>query len=290
MRSSDKRIQRPSGSGLVQLVSFRDNVPMEEALVKAGVAGTIMVPNRVLGTVLLGDFWKGIKDALPCWTGTLAAYDKPRAPLGKTIEYVDYRNNVRYVFLVPEQYVGMKDVLFITEHPNFFFIRDGNNRIVQARELSAIEGFGVIDGSFREEGWYLTDPIFDLPVRQRSSSSDPYARYLWRAEKMISLICRGYGNFDFDGRRVIDLFHSPSDNRGVVTFAPGSEELFDNLRVLNWINEKDPKARIELKGKGLEKFEFIFEKGAELFAIMRSAPYRNPVAFVELLEAMKNEI
>ena len=288
MRPPVKRFQKPSETGLVQLVSFRNNIPMEEALMKAGVAGTIIVPNRGLGTVLLGESWKGIRDALPCWTGTLAAYDKPGAPLGKTIEYVDYRTNVRYVFLVPEEHIGKKDVLFISEHPNFFFIRDGNSRIVQAREMSAVEGFGVIKGAYREEGWYLTDPIFDLPVRAKSSSADPYARYFWRAEKMISLISRGYGTFDFDGRRVIDLFHSPSDTRGVVTFAPGSEELFDNLRVVNQVKEKRP-TRIE-QGKGLEELEFVLEKDAELLAIIKSAPRRNPAAFRELLKAMREGI
>lgn len=274
----------------MQLVSFRDNVPMEEALVKAGVAGTIIIPNRVIGAILTGETWAFIRKALPCWTGTLAAYDKPDHPLGKAIEYVDYRTNIRYVFFVPEEHVGKKDVLFITEHPNFFFIRDGNNRIVQARELSAIEGFGIIDKAYREEGWYRADPLFDLPVGIKSSSADPYARYLWRAEKMISLISRGYGAFDFDGRRVIDMFHSPSDNRGIVMFSPGSDELYNVLRVAKHITEKSPSARIELKGEGLEKFSFVLGKDAELLTIIKSAPKQYPDAVKELLEAMKTEI
>ena len=273
----------------MQIVSFRNNIPMEEALVKAGVEGTIIIPNRVLGTVLVGETWTFIRKALPCWTGTLAAYEKPGQPLGKAIEYFDHKTNVRYVFFVPEEHIGKKDMLFISEHPNFFFVRDGNSRIVQARELSAIQEFGVIGGAYRDEGWYRADPIFDLPVGIRSSSADPHARYLWRAEKMISLISRGYGAFDFDGRRVIDLFHSPSDHRGVVMFGPGSDEHYNELRVARQISEKSPNARIELKGTGLEKLSFVLGKETELLAIIRSAPRYYPDALRDLIEAVKTD-
>ncbi|NYZ73869.1 hypothetical protein H0O00_01880, partial [Candidatus Micrarchaeota archaeon] len=141
--------------------------------------------------------------------------------LGKTIEYVDSETGTRYVFPVPEEHVGKKNVVLVAEHPNFTLETDGNTRVVQAKEIGIVSEFPVAS-----ENWYLGDPKYDIPTGKKVDGSNGAARYLWRIEKRVGLVARGddyygdcYGGGGY-GRRGVVLDYAPSDAFGVAVEAP----------------------------------------------------------------------
>ena len=202
--------ERARGPNLAVLVKRSDGVPMEEALTKADAVGAVIASSKRLSKALVGsDEWQGIREVFACWTGTMTGYDKPDQKLGKVIEYTDSETGIRYVFPVPEEHQGKKNVVLVAEHPDFTLETDGNTRIVQAKEVGVVPDFPVAS-----EKWYLGDAKYDIPTGKMVDSSIETARRLWRIEKRVGLVARG-GNGWYDYRRDVALDSAPSGGLGV---------------------------------------------------------------------------
>ena len=207
--------ERIRGPDLAVLVKRLNGVPMEEALAKADEKGLVIASNKRLSKALVGsDEWLGIREVFACWSGTMTAYDKPGKKLGKAIEYTDPETCIRYVFPVPEEHQGKKNVVLVAEHPDFTLETDGKTRVVQAKEVGVVSEFPVAS-----ENWYLGDSKYDIPTGNKVDGSDEAARYLWRIDKRVGLVARGgYDGFYVNGRDV-SLDDGPSSGFGVATEA-----------------------------------------------------------------------
>ncbi len=210
--------ERVRGPNLAVLVTKFKGVPMEEALRRADEAGLVIASNKRLSKALVGSGeWSGISKAFPCRSGTMAAYDKPDQKLGKTIEYADPETGTRYVFPVPEEHRGKKNIVLVAEHPDFTLEADGKIMIVRAKEVGVVSQFPVASND-----WYLGDPKYDIPQGNKIGSIRQAARYLWRIEKRVGLVGRFYYHLPYYDGRDVYLFNAPSYVSGVVVEAPAS--------------------------------------------------------------------
>ena len=207
--------ERVRGPGLRTMVSGLMGVPMEEALVRAEGYGLVLASNRRLSEALVrSEEWRGISDAFSCWSGTMAAYDKPGQRIGKTIEYTDSETGMRFIFPVPPEHQGKRNIVLIAEHPDAVLVKDGRDRVVQAAYVDAV---GMFPSS--HEGWFTGDPKYDIPQGCVADCRNPDARYLSRIEKRVGLVARSSWSDDNDGR-LIYLGDRPSSSLGAAVEVP----------------------------------------------------------------------
>jgi hypothetical protein len=211
--------RRPALSSLVKRI---DGVPMEEAIRKGNETNLAISSNKTISLAAVGNrLSPGLRESLPCWSGTMAAYDKPDKPLGDEIEFTDPKSGISYMFRVPKEHVGKSNVALVALHPDFTLEPDGMRRIVIAKSVHAIEGFPTTSGN-----WHLGDPIHDVPCGEACPSSAKDARLLWRIEKRVGLVARGCEPWG-RGKRTIGLADLPSERFGVlVEGGSGEEELW----------------------------------------------------------------
>jgi len=191
---------------------------MEEAIRRADEAGLVIASNKRMCQALVGsEEWQSVTSGLACWTGTMTAYEEPGKPFGKLVEYTDEKTGIRYVFPVPDEFVGMKDAILVAEHPDFTLESDGNNSIVRAARIELIDKFPPASNK-----WYRADPKYGIPFGEEIDDSNPDARFLWRNPKRVGLVARGYGDVDDDGRGV-GLDGRPSGAFGVVVELPETD-------------------------------------------------------------------
>jgi hypothetical protein len=209
-------IVRRRGKNLSVFISgnpgLRGNgILMEEALQRADNAGLVIASNNRLSNVLIGsDKWRDIVRAFPCWSGTMTAYEEPNKKVGKLIEYTDSITGIAYTFPVPEEHRGKKNIILIVEHPNFSLVKEGNERIVQAAQIDALERFPA------SNGWYIGNPRHDIPRGPKSGRFYQDARFLWRMEKRVGLVVRDNYNPVYDSfGKAIYLNAPPSNELGV---------------------------------------------------------------------------
>ncbi len=204
--------ERIRGPGLALLATRFNGVPMEEAIRRADEAGLVIASNKRLGKALVGgDEWYGVRAVFACWSGTMAAYDEPDQKLGKTIEYADPETGTRYVFPVPGEHRGKKNVVLVAEHPDFTLETDGNTRIVHAKDVGLVSEFPVAS-----ENWYLGDVKYDIPAGEKVNGRNDAARYLWRIDKRVGLVARGDDYYvEYNRRRSVILSYRPSYSLGV---------------------------------------------------------------------------
>lgn len=268
--------ERTRGPNLAILVNRSAGVPMEEALVRANDAGVVIASNKRLSQALVGsDEWRGIREVFACWSGTMTGYEKPDQKLGKTIEYVDSETGVRYIFPVPEEHQGKKNVVLITEHPNFTLETDGKTRVVQAKEIGVVSEFPVAS-----ENWYLCDAKYDIPTGKKVDGSNEAARYLWRVEKRVGLVARGYDWCGYN-RRFVDLNSRPSLALGVAIEA-ASGGAPKKLQVETADNG------IAIKGVTLEEFRTLLgNANADVHGILETVRPEKLTAVRQLLQALE---
>ncbi|MBI2079841.1 hypothetical protein HYT84_03680 [Candidatus Micrarchaeota archaeon] len=118
------------------------------------------------------------------WSGTLTAYVEPDEKLGEEVEYVDPVTSDKWIFPVPKQYSAKKNAILISEYPNYTIKSDGKKRLVHATKVDLIELFPA------ENGWYLTDSVYRIPIGKQVDLSDPNTRCLVRTNKGGFPICR----------------------------------------------------------------------------------------------------
>jgi len=139
----------------------------------------------------------------------MAAHEEPGKSFEKWIEYTE--TGLRYLFAVPDEFVGVKDGLLVAEHPDFMLRAEGNDRIVLASKVELIEKFPAAS-----EKWYLADSKHGIPIGEEVGVSNPVARYLWRIDKRVGLVARGYDYNGCDLRRNVYGNFRPGDGLGVV--------------------------------------------------------------------------
>ena len=179
-------IERIRSQRLSVFVRNERGVLMEEAFRRADEAGLVIASNKRISDVNDSSEKYDLRVAYRCWTGTIIAYEKPDQELGKEIEYTNFNTNMRYVFPVPEEHQGKKNVILVAEHPNVSFVKEWFNLlIVQATEVGIVEKFPTTNG------WYLGDPKFDIPCGDGLKPHTRHATFLQRHDKLVGPVVRG---------------------------------------------------------------------------------------------------
>ncbi len=219
--------------GLVVLLKRSEGVPMDEALRIAEEKGYRLASNKALSEILVGsEAWKGVRDAFGCWSGTLIGYDRAGKELGERIVYTDPKTYLKYIFPVPEEHRGKRDIALVAEHPDFTLVKEGNERIVLARKVDWIGGFPARYG---ESGWHVGDPRHDIPRGQEVAASHESARFMTREYAHVGLVPRINGRWlanlraGFDISRLISGVSRPSYRLGVLAIRRQESE-FDGYR------------------------------------------------------------
>jgi hypothetical protein len=157
------------------------------------------------------DKWKEIKEALPCWTGTMAAYEKPGKALGKTVEREDA--GLTWIFPVPAKFQGEKDACLSVDHPHFTVKVDGKKRTIIVDDEANV----TLTKDFpAENGWHKTDAN-GIPCSDKLNEDHPNARYLYRADRMVGPVARYLW-------RYVVLDFAPSERLGVVVEGKPADE------------------------------------------------------------------
>ncbi|MEW6722614.1 MAG: hypothetical protein AB1324_05110 [Candidatus Micrarchaeota archaeon] len=211
---AQKPPERIRGPNLAVFITKANGVPMEEAIQRADEAGLVVASNKRLDKALVrSEEWKQIRDVFLCWTGTFTGYEAPGQKLGKIIESTDSKTGIRYVFPVPEENQGKKNIILVTEHPDFTLVKDGNDRIVQAVTVDAVEKFPTSGG-----GLFRVDPKYDIPQGNMVIRRYKSARCLWRTIENVGLVVRGVGGPGL--WPYVLLGCEPSSARGVAVESP----------------------------------------------------------------------
>ena len=211
---------------------------MEKALGDVEKAELVIASNRRLSQAISSGEWKKVKIRGRCWSGTMVAYDRPDHKVGETIEYTDSRTNLRYVFPVPEEHRGKKNIALVAEHPDFMLEKDGNDRIIKATEVGAVERFPIT------KGWYMGDSKYGIPQGETvAPRTETKALYLLRTEMRVSLAARG-GKYGI-ALGSVDVANSPCMRFGMVVEVPDKEEFEERFAA--------PKIYIKGKEVSMEK-------------------------------------
>jgi hypothetical protein len=225
LKKQAEPLNRPNS--LSVFIPSSPGVPMEEAIRRADEAGVVIASNKAIDSILASEGWVAIKDALPCWTGTMAGYIEPGrtfreagewsgALKSHAIVYVDIETKIRYLFPIPEEHLDKKDSILVVNHPHFRLETDGSDRIVRAAHVSLIERFPA------QGGWYQADAQFGIPFGEPAPDVvGSQANELSRAKKLVSLVARGHIGWLFNGRRLVNLGYAPSAAVGVVVESNG---------------------------------------------------------------------
>ncbi len=179
-------------------VSFYDALKLAE--------GKRLISNAQADRILQDkDIRDKFSDLFPCWTGTVVIYEEAGKPFG------EYVKNDYFVFDVPKQFQGLKDVCLVAEHPHYK-IEEGKYGL---RFLRVADEANIRQQEFpKEYGWYLPDEVTGIPRSDKKDSSDSKARKLWRSVgAWIGPLVRYY--YNFYGRRLVYAVGGPDDRLGV---------------------------------------------------------------------------
>lgn len=177
------------------LVTASKGVTAEEAFTLATQKGMSVLSNEAVDKLLASGEWEKIKQALPCWSGTMVAYGKSGEKLGEAVEF-EYAG-LTWVFPVPAKFQGEKDAAISVNHPHFGIKKEGNRRIIVVDDEKNVKLTKTLPA---EDGWYKTDAN-GIPTGEKVDSSLLDARHLYRtADPRVSPVAR-----DFDGGRYVLL-------------------------------------------------------------------------------------
>ncbi|MBI4399815.1 hypothetical protein HY570_03620 [Candidatus Micrarchaeota archaeon] len=220
----------PNTQKTMILARFANNrgFTAEQAVSEANKQGITLAPNRELDRRLLTDTWKR-EGLYPAWSGTLFVNVQPDVSFRDAtkdgyIVYEDPRTGITYRLKVPEYYLAAINCILLVEHgfntdgkPTFEIHKDiSKERVIHIPDDNNLN---LVENYPRENGWYSTDGKFGIPTGQEIVFTSPDARYLWRADKTISLAARDWGNVFYVRRRGVGLDCEPSRHFGVLGFA-----------------------------------------------------------------------
>lgn len=197
-----------------------NRLPMQEALRVADSAGLTIASNKTMDTACIktrdveinGKTIGLLSRGFSSWAGTMVAYEEDDKGLGREITCVD-RAGITYVFPVPEEHQGKRNVVLVAEHPDLKLVEDGDKRlVVQAREVGIVERFPEhlgLFGPLPDRVNYDTDSKYGIPQGDAVKYS-PQTRHLWRDEgPKVGLLSRS-GNLGISFGRE-DVFVSSAD-------------------------------------------------------------------------------
>jgi hypothetical protein len=224
---------RIRGPNLSLFVKGSPGVPFEEGLAKADDEDRVLIPSVKLSKFCVPPLesrrtfpgYDLIKQGLPCWSGTMTAYVEPGKKLGKRVEAADQVSETRWIFSVPEEHIGKKNVILVAEHPDYVLEVEGINRVVHAKVVDIIENFPARDG------YYLGDPKHDIPTgkpikRPWEGDFEGRERFLHRIDKRAGPVLRDFyytiSEYNFD---VVDLSMSPAKRCGFFAELPTKIDL-----------------------------------------------------------------
>lgn len=191
------KIQKPSPAGaerirgpnLRALAGIWDAVTMQKALRLADDGNFVLAANRrILRAFVENGEWVRLNGAFLCWSGTMAGYKEPGRKLGRSILYTD-PHGVKYLFPVPREYRKERDMVLITEHPDFRLVWHRGRFVVDASRVAGL-------GNFPErDGWYLREGEFGIPCGEACGPDpappSPGAGYLLRLRRSVGLVACG---------------------------------------------------------------------------------------------------
>ena len=163
--------------------------------------------------------WKSCKEGYAAWAREMEAHTSPGKRLGSAIRYTDSNSKQLWVFEVPTGPLREAKDSILLANSDDCEVEVKKNRItvhVAEGKLSIIENFPAKDG------WYQTDPTFGIPVNVPLSDSDSNARYLYRIDKRVGPLVRGYID-GYDYGRDVDADSQPSGRFGVLTLTDSHE-------------------------------------------------------------------
>ncbi len=160
---------------------------MEEGMAKDS---KVMLPsNKRADRIVTTDEWKEpeVRSAIPFWTGTLWAFNKPGETLGTVLEFTPKKDGLTYVIDVPLAYQGQRDIALVFEYPNHGLSVDRGRRVVIASKVDVVS-------LPTKSGWYPPEPKHGIPSGDAVGEYDPDARYLPRPDgPRVELIVRYAG-------------------------------------------------------------------------------------------------
>ncbi len=232
-KTGSQRIRGPNLETFVKkqgisIPGYQSGAPFEKAIARADAEGRVVISNKRMTEALryiekdvawLSSVeWDTKYAYIPCWTGTMAAYEAPGKALGETIEKADPKSGINWIFPVPEEYRGEKDIVLVSEHPDYSIERKGNDRIVRTTAVDAVKNFPEHSG-----GMFKADPKHHIPIHEKLEIGSPDAFGLSRIPgKRVGPVARchdvGYGASCFRWKIVLNLW--PSERLGMAVEAP----------------------------------------------------------------------
>ncbi len=239
------------GPKIITLAKYSEGLTFEEALKKANNQNLVIASNKAithalldheralkkatldndskLEQLLLDEFVKGIKEAFPCWSGTMTGYVKQGQTLlegseriekldSHAIVYIDPETKNRWIFPIPEEYLNEKNAVLVAEHPDYTLEADGTDRIVKATKVDLVKDFAT-----KERGWYLGDPKHNLPFGGPVIQDDATTEF-YRVDKRVGPVVCYYEYVDFDFKCDSFLNGKPSAKLGVVVESSNNNE------------------------------------------------------------------
>ena len=181
--------ERIRGPNLEVFIPRREGVSALKTFQRVGEAGRVIASQKRMSKVLFEpDEWKSLSPAFASWTGTMTAYAEPYTSFSKSkmfsrndgaLVYVDPKTLERWLFLlsgVHAEYLDKSDAILVVEHPDYSVEAKGRDIVVKPN-LNAVD---IVFNFPASVGWYLGDPIHDIPAGELSSPENREARYLWR--------------------------------------------------------------------------------------------------------------
>ncbi len=237
-------IERIRGPDLAVFRTRSDKIPYADVLVEVDTRNLVIASNLRLTKVLASADrreWNLIKGALACHTGTHTAYIEPDTILDEKsllvitdleleraagtryfVEYVDPNTKKHWLYPVHPDYLGEKDVILASNHPNYTLYADGNRIIPLPVGMNLREAVDLVRGFPAENGVNPGDSKYDIPVTAGYGSKI----HLHRTSRRVGPVRRGLDNIDgFHGWfstiiEGVDIRLPPSHNCGTVVEVP----------------------------------------------------------------------
>lgn len=193
----------------VVLTTYKNGVPFEDALWLVKDRGLVLISNEQADK----QFASG-KLKEPIWTGTIGAYAEPGRKLGKEVEYTDPETKEVWVFPVPKKWQNETNAMLKVDPSHYDIKVEGNRKTVivdDEANISLVRDFPT------ENSWRKTKD--GIPCGEQVDSSDPNARYLYRADRMVGPVARDFDLF-LGYWRDVGLVSRPSGRLGVVAVEP----------------------------------------------------------------------
>lgn len=180
-----KRTNWANGLPISMAVKNEEKLTMEQAIETANSMKIVIASHKTIHEIYNNPrtgkaMVSALRDAWPYWTGTMVAYESKGVKLGSTIEFMEHGSQIRYIFPTGD-YKGEKNVVLAVNHPNFHIEKDGNNRIIHARNIGIVRNFPHVSG------WYLLDDEFGLPYGKELHETSKGEAIGISKTKMVSL-------------------------------------------------------------------------------------------------------